>query len=159
MNRVGASQLYYFSEEYFVRLSEALGQRCSLCLVELDGQIACAGLFAEHCGIIQYHLGGTKSEFLKQAPSKLMFDRARFWAKERGNEIFHLGGGVGSAKDSLYHFKAGFSQQRETFVTLSLIADAEKYNYLIGLRAKLLNIEPERLFEADFFPAYRASLS
>ena len=87
-----------------------------------------------------------------------MFDWMRFWAKQRGNEVFHLGGGVGSAKDSLYHFKAGFSKQRHNFLTLSLITDKEFYCTLVELRAKYLNTEVQELLKTNFFPAYRSSI-
>ncbi len=156
MERVGALNLYYFSIEYFLALGDALGDKLHLCIVELGEESICAGLFTECCGIVQYHLGGTRTNFLKQAPSKLMFNYVRDWAKERGNEVFHLGGGVGGAKDSLYHFKAGFSKQRHNFITLRLITDQKKYLQLVNLRAKVLNTEVDKILETDFFPAYRS---
>ncbi|RUR76282.1 GNAT family N-acetyltransferase [Chlorogloeopsis fritschii PCC 9212] len=156
MNRVEAKDFYYFGRKYFEDIAYFLGDKLHLCIVEFHKQIACAGLFAECCGIVQYHLGGTQTKFLKDAPSKLMFDYVRFWAKERGNQVFHLGGGLGSSQDSLYHFKAGFSKQSYTFSTLRLITDEEKYRYLVELRAKKLNIQTEELLKSDFFPAYRS---
>ncbi|NDJ17891.1 GNAT family N-acetyltransferase [Myxacorys almedinensis] len=155
MDRVNASESYYFDRKYFLNLSR-LNQQTHLCIVEHNQQVACAGLFTECCGIVQYHLGGTKNQFLKQAPSKLMFDHVRFWAKERGNRVFHLGGGVSGTKDSLYHFKAGFSKQRHTFLTLRFITDEIKYNHLVELQAKTLGIETEKLLQTTFFPAYRS---
>lgn len=154
MDRVRAGQSYYFENEYFSYFSK-LGKKVHLCIVELDDKITCSGIFTECCGIVQYHLGGTRNEFFKQAPSKLMFDYVRFWAKERGNEVLHLGGGVGGGKDSLYHFKAGFSKQTHTFLTLRLIINEEKYHHLVELRAKSLNAEVEELLRTNFFPAYR----
>jgi hypothetical protein len=156
MDRVEAKKDFYFDSEYFIGLSK-LNEKIHLCIVELENQVACAGIFTECCDIIQYHLGGTNNEFFKQAPSKLMFDYVRFWAKERGNKIFHLGGGLGAAKDSLYNFKAGFSKQRHTFSTMRLITEPEKYLYLVQLQAKHLKKEPELLLTSKFFPAYRAS--
>lgn len=114
-------------------MAEILAESLHLGIVEFNGEITCACLFAECCGIVQYHLGGTRTNFLKQAPSKLMFDYVRFWAKERGNTVLHLGGGVGNAQDSLYHFKAGFSQVRNRFLTMRLITDSDSpvdYCYL-----------------------------
>ncbi|MEZ2231362.1 GNAT family N-acetyltransferase [Microcoleus sp.] len=157
MDRVGASKLYYFGVEYFAKMSEALGDKLHLCMVELHGEITCGGLFTECCGIVQFHLSGTKSSFLKQAPTTLMLDYVRFWAKERGDRVLHLGGGVGGTKDSLYDFKAGFSKERQTFFTLRLITDEEKYLHLVKLRAKYLNIEVEKLLNTNFFPAYRSN--
>lgn len=155
MDRVEAKQSFYFDYEYFSGLAN-LHDKIHLCIVELDNQVACAGIFLECCGIVQYHLSGTKNEFLKPAPSKLMLDYVRYWAKERGNKILHLGGGVGSAKDSLYNFKAGFSKQKHPFLTLRLITDQEKYLNLVELRAKSLKTDPEVLLKSNFFPAYRS---
>ncbi|MBF2064059.1 MAG: GNAT family N-acetyltransferase [Calothrix sp. C42_A2020_038] len=154
MNRVGASNSYYFDYNYFLKLA-SLADKIHLCVVEWEGQITCAGLFTECCGIVQFHLSGTRNKFLKQAPSKLMLDYVRYWAKERGNKLFHLGGGVGSAKDSLYEFKAGFSKIRHNFMTFSLITNEEIYDDLVKLRAKSLNLDPSQLFNSTFFPAYR----
>lgn len=156
MERVGAAKSYYFDYDYFFHLANGLGGKIYLCIVELEEQAICGGLFTECCGIVQYHLGGTRTKFLKQAPSKLMFDYVRFWAKERGNEVFHLGGGVGASQDSLYHFKAGFSKQRHNLLTLRLITDTSKYLHLVDLRAKTLNTEVEKLLMTGFFPAYRS---
>lgn len=156
MERVGASRSYFLGVDYLKKLAEGLGEKLHLCVVELNGEITCAGLFAECCGIVQYHLGGTKTSYLKKSPNTLMFDFARFWAKERGNEVFHVGGGLGGSQDSLYHFKAGFSKQRHNFVTLRIITDKTKYLELVELRAKSLNAEAEQLLNAGFFPAYRS---
>ena len=158
MNRVNASKIYYFGKNYFEKLADLLGNKLHLCIVEKDEKIACVGLFSECCKIVQYHLGGTKSDFLKQAPSKLMHDYVRFWAKNRGNNFYHLGGGVGGNEDSLYHFKAGFSKQKHIFNTLQLIIDQEKYSYLVNLQAKNLNTTNQALLSSNFFPAYRASI-
>jgi lipid II:glycine glycyltransferase (peptidoglycan interpeptide bridge formation enzyme) len=157
MDRVGANQSYYFGKDYLIQLAQALENQLHLCIVELNNEIICSGLFTEACDIVQYHLGGTKSAFLKQAPSKLMFDYVRTWAKERNNEFLHLGGGVGGAKDSLFHFKAGFSQQRHTFSTIRLVVDQENYYTLVQKRATQLDTSIEKLLNADFFPAYRIS--
>lgn len=157
MERVEAKKHYYFDYEYFRGLMK-LHEAIHLCIVEKGNKIACGGIFTECCGIIQYHLGATKSQFLKEAPSKLMFDYVRFWAKERGNGVFHLGGGVAAKTDSLYHFKAGFSNQNHSFLTLRLILDQEKYYHLVKLRAKVLSTEPQKLLDSNFFPAYRYEL-
>lgn len=84
-----------------------------------------------------------------------MLDYVRYWGKERGNKVLHLGGGVGSAKDSLYEFKAGFSKQSHSFITLSLVIDEKQYRYLVNLRAKGLSLLAEDLLQSNFFPAYR----
>ncbi len=155
MNRVGAKEVYYFDNNYFADLSK-LGDKLSLCIVEFEGEVISASLFFECCGIVQAHLGGTKTEFLSQSPFNLLLDYARYWAKERGNEFLHIGGGIGGSKeDSLYTFKSGFSKQRHSFLTLRMVADEDKYHELIRLQAKKLNLQSEDLLKSNFFPAYR----
>lgn len=155
MNRVKAKESYYFTRDYFEDLAK-LGEKIHLCLVDLDNEIASACLFFECCGIVQAHLGGTKNKFLNSSPFNLMLDYVRYWAKERGNEFLHLGGGVGgSTQDSLYIFKSGFSRQKHKFMTLRLIIDEQKYSYLVSHRAKVLNTQAEEIINSDFFPAYR----
>ena len=159
MDRVGARKNYYFSNFYFSYFATELAEVTHLAVVKSkDNEICCAGLFTECDGIVQYHLGGTRNKYLKEAPSKLMFDYIRYWAKERGNKILHLGGGLGgSENDNLFRFKAGFSPQRHTFLTIRLITEEKKYLALTDSQAKLLNISSEELLSSSFFPAYRYS--
>jgi hypothetical protein len=155
MNRVHASESYYFDSDYFRGLLN-LGDKLHLCIIESEEEIICASLFFECCGIIQAHLGGTKNEFLSQSPFNLLLHHVRLWGRERGNEYLHIGGGIGGlSTDSLFTFKSGFSRQRHEFSTMRLIADDYKYFKLVELRAKELNKEVQELVESNFFPAYR----
>ncbi|MEL6931213.1 MAG: GNAT family N-acetyltransferase, partial [Cyanobacteria bacterium J06600_6] len=90
MNRVKAQDSYYFSRDYFEGLLR-LGDKVHLGVVELEEEIVCACLFFESCGIVQAHLGGTKSEFLKKSPFNLLLHQMRLWAKARGNKYLHIG--------------------------------------------------------------------
>lgn len=154
MDRVLAEDVYYFSREYFTELSE-LGNKIHLGIVESESEIICACLFFESCGIVQAHLGGTKTEFLKYSPFNLLLHHMRLWAKDRGNRYLHMGGGVNGKKDDLYTFKSGFSKQRHQFFTLRSIVNDSIYNDLLKSRAKLLSKTIEELNASQFFPAYR----
>jgi hypothetical protein len=156
MNRVGASNSFYFTRDYFLQLAEALGQTLHLCIVKSDHSTICAGLFTECSGIVQYHLGGTKTAFLKQSPSVLMFHSMRHWTKARGNHTLHLGGGIGGAQDSLHHFKAGFSKRKHPLPILRLIPRPVLYQKLVRLRAKSLNCSTDQFQHSNFFPIYRS---
>ena len=156
MDRLQAQDSYYFDRDYFTDLLK-LGDHLHLVIVEADSQIICASLFFEYCGIVQAHLGGTKTEFLKQSPFNLLLHHARLWAKERGNKYLHIGGGVGGNKDKLFTFKSGFSKQRHQFFTMRLILDEAKYDRLVSQKAQAKNITVTQLKESNFFPAYRAN--
>src|SRR5262249_30350693 len=152
MDRVGAAPSYYFPATYFQELSATLGDRLWTCTARRGGE-ALASILLVECGpIVQYHLGGTRTAALKQAPSKRLFDHAWRWAKDRGRRVFHLGGGVGAAEDSLFDFKAGFSDRRYAFYTWHMVFLDETYR-LLEARCRATGPSTPR---PEFFPAYRA---
>jgi|SRR5579871_1089702 len=156
MRRVGATEQYLFPHAYFLGLHAALEGRLHLCVVRIEGEIACAGLFSEVCGIVQYHLSGVRDEFVHYHPAKLMLDHVRDWAQERGNRLMHLGGGLGGRRDTLFDFKAGFSRWYVPFYTWRVIADPPTYGRLTCEWHWRAQMEPEG--QEGFFPAYRKPL-
>ena len=153
MRRVGASEQYHFSQDYFSDLCAALGERLHLCVVRIEGEVTCAALFTEVDGIVQYHLSGVHDSFVSCHPAKIMLDFARGWAKERGNHLLHLGGGLGGRRDSLFDFKAGFSELRFPFHTWRILVDPPAYALLVSDWRCRTQREPDG--PGGFFPAYR----
>jgi lipid II:glycine glycyltransferase (peptidoglycan interpeptide bridge formation enzyme) len=151
MRRVGASDYYFFERSYFDRLRSALGDRVHLVTIEFGETVAGGGIFFECGGIVQYHLGATRTDYLSQQPTKLMFDKVRRWAKSRGNLAFHLGGGVGSEGDPLFHFKSGFSHDWRPFYTWRIVADQVAYRSLTVAHCRSEDGTDLR----QYFPAYR----
>jgi hypothetical protein len=156
MDRVNATSSYYFSRDYFTSLAQTLGPQLNLCMVEIDGQVVAASLITEVCGIVQYHLGGTKTEFLPKSPATIMFDYIIKWSQSRNNRYLNLGGGLGGEQDSLYHFKAGFSSQSQPFMTIRSIVNEDLYEHLTDLRANSLGTTTLEIKSKSFFPAYRS---
>ena len=152
MQRVSADSYYFFDDGYFERLRTALGDRLRLCVVIADDTVAAAALFVETCGIVQFHLAGSDPAFASEGLTKLMLHHARSWAKERGDVVLHLGGGLGGSNDSLLRFKAGFSSLRHRYQTLRVVLDQVEYDRLVRRRSEdgALALRP------GFFPAYRA---
>lgn len=155
MRRVNASGMYFFDRAYFHELMSISDSEVHLFVCVLDAEVICGGLFLTHDSIVQYHLGGTRQEFLQLAPMKTLFDGARLWANERQARVLHLGGGVGAREDSLFHFKAGFSTRRHEFAVWRWVIlpelDAQ-------LREEKLQWAKQRglvLDSPDFFPSYR----
>ena len=151
MDRRGATAFYSFDDAYFASLREALGDRLHLCVVEGNGVVAAAGLFVVTGGIVEYHLSGSDEELLHLQPLKIMLSYVTTWAKERGCEVLHLGGGVGARDDSLLHFKLGFSPLRNPFSTLRMVLDLSTYHRLV--RARGPDLDPND--RSSFFPLYR----
>lgn len=153
MKRNKADPYYYFSPRYFEELRQAMGDRMYLGIVLIQGEVASAGLFTESSGIVQYHFSATADKYLKSGSSKLLLYFMILFGKKRGNRILHIGGGFGGNEDSLFRFKAGFSQTRHAFYTWNIIVNG-------GIYAKLVSgWEQYNGKKADdicgYFPAYR----
>lgn len=158
MARLGASAHYDHGREHLAMVAALPAARLA---VAMHGEaVAGAYLFFEHAGIIQMHLGGPLTEFLRPSPSHLLIHAICRWAKSRNNHVVHLGGGVGAATtDSLFEFKWGFSHRRHPYYTLRLVVDPARYSALVRQRASALGVEPRKLEETEFFPAYRAPVA
>jgi hypothetical protein len=151
MRRREAAAPYHFDDAYFDGLRRALGDRLRLCVVLIQGAVAAGGLFVETDGIVEFHLSGTDPAYASHAPSKLMLHAVRGWARERGNQSLHLGGGVGGVNDSLFEFKAGFSPLRHPFHSWRVILDRPSYERLV--RERDASADPADV--RDYFPLYR----
>lgn len=151
MDRVGASQEYYFGEEFFQRLLADLPGVTHLRMCFHEGRPIAGSVFTLCQGICQWYLSGSRSNFKGPSPVKLLFDEARRWAVANGAREFHLGGGVGGRRDSLYHFKRGFTQREHVFSVWKCILNPSEYHRL-SEQARAAAGPP---FDEEYFPCYR----
>lgn len=149
MDRVDADKRYYFSEDYFECLLNAKDYDAFILLAEYGNNIVSGALFTVCSQIMQYHLSGTFNDYLKYAPMKLLLDEARKIANELNLSYFHLGGGVGGVDDSLFKFKAEFSDTYRTYKIWKIIIDQEKYDFLVEKRFG------GDIPDSNYFPLYR----
>lgn len=146
MDRVNASENYYFSKEYFYEFLNNDDFEAELLVAKKDHKVIAGAIFTFTDKIMQYHLAGTTEEFIKDTPMKLILDHARIIGNEASAKDLHLGGGVGgSDDDSLFKFKSGFSKNFKQFSVWKYIVDTEIYDELS--REKIAS---------DFFPLYRS---
>jgi Acetyltransferase (GNAT) domain len=150
MQRVGAGRYYFFDRAYFDQLRGALGQRLHLYVCCHGGRAICGGLFVHTGNIVQYHLGGTDGRYLKWAPMKLLFDTVRRDCSGGDVSWFHLGGGLGAQRDSLFHFKKGFGGDEHVFVLWKWVVQEAAYEELCQRR-----FGAEQNASSVFFPRYR----
>jgi hypothetical protein len=151
MQRVAAREKYNFTFADFQNFHESLGPLLHIAsVVSPQGELAASALFMECAGIVQYHLSGSTESFLRLAPTKLLIDEMRYWAKDRGNRVLHLGGGLSGTRDSLFEFKAGFSRHRGAFHTSRIVTDSGRFQ--LAVLADPLN-DPSQ--HDNFFPPYR----
>lgn len=158
MQRTSANDSYYFNSEYFQGLA-AMRDDVHLLVVEFEEEIVAGTLFFECGGIVQAHLGGTRSEHINLSPLCILLHETSLWANARGNRILHLGGGLGGGDDKVFQFKSRFSEMRHEYRDLRIVVDREAYEDLISRRSQAASTTPESLSESGFFPTYRSGLN
>jgi hypothetical protein len=143
MRRLDADAFYLFSAGYWESL-----RRQPTVLVEArrEGELMAAVLLFASAPWLHYHLGAQSDEGRTLGGSQLVLFEGARWGADHGCELFHLGGGIGSRRDSLFEFKQRFDPgagEREFYVGKA-IHDQSAYRELAGTAST-----------AGFFPAYR----
>lgn len=150
MDKDNATNYYYFNTEFYSSILYDLKDNATLFYAEYEGEIIAMSIIM-HCNqSLHYHLSASKQEFQKLAPTNLLLYEAACWGVENGFKSFHLGGGLGSKKDSLYKFKESFVKEHDyTYFSIGRkIFDENIYFQL----CEITNTESEELY---FFPKYR----
>ncbi len=155
MRRVDAQSAYYFDLAYFEMLARELGPALHLFAVFQGREVAAASLATLCGGIMQDFLGGTRDAFLKVSPDRLVVDTERRCAKEMGARVLHLGGGVGLQEDSVFRYKARFSDRRHDFSTWQCVLLPAVYSELCEQKAARDAAQNLHPCHSDYFPAYR----
>ncbi|SDT50077.1 GNAT family N-acetyltransferase [Actinoplanes derwentensis] len=150
MRRVGATSYYFFTREHLEALHDAVGDRMHLVVACEDGEVVGGNTFFSYDGIATGYVSSTRRA-PKRYADELLYDSVRRWCKQRGDRVFHLGGGKGGANDSLFSYKAGFSPSRNPFHTWRVITDPAVYDRLV--RERRPEADPADL--TTTFPAYR----
>ena len=146
MERQGAEGFYYFPPAYWRALETELRDHVVLFEAGEDAALLC--LHAPPW--LHYHLGASGEAGRKLGASNLLFLEAARWAQELGYTRFHLGGGVGGRRDSLFEFKLRFDPGGELEMALGKAThDEQRYSELVA--------GPSAGLEG-FFPAYRATV-
>jgi hypothetical protein len=159
MHRVDATDEYLFDRTYFDQLVSLLGSHVHLLVCQSEDEIVCGAFFLLCNGIAQAHLGGTRTDYLRLAPMKLLIDEARLWATEKGAHVLHLGGGVGAQEDLLFRFKTGFSDRRHEFAIWRSVLLPQVYDQLCQARTQWVEQTGAALVSSGYFPAYRCPVA
>jgi hypothetical protein len=148
MQALGAASFYLFPEEYWQTLAAGLGESLLQLDGLLDGEIVASTLCLASPPWLHYHLGAALEGGRSVGASHLLLLEAARWGHDRRCEIFHLGGGVGGAQDSLWEYKRRFAPDAlvEAWIGKA-VHDEAAYFELSGT---------ETLDLSGFFPAYRA---
>jgi len=152
MMRIGANNIYFFSQEFYEAAFHYLKEHLSFWRVSYKGNV-CAGLLVLKYGTQAYAwLSGTRTESLMFHPNNLLIYASCIELKREGFKYFNLGGGKtvnGSSIDTLFSFKSGFTKLKKDFYIYKRIHLLPDYERLVLLRP-FQNAENN-----DFFPKYR----
>ncbi|MCF6295267.1 MAG: GNAT family N-acetyltransferase [Flavobacteriaceae bacterium] len=149
MDRVNAEDMYYFDDDYFLKFINSKDFKTELLFAinNETGENVSAAMMVKTNGIIQYHISGTKTDFLNLSPMRLLIDEMRIRGTKEGYEYFNLGGGLGNKDDELFRFKSSFSKDFKPFKVWKHISNIKVYNNLVKEKGVDLKV--------DFFPLYR----
>jgi serine/alanine adding enzyme len=150
MRRLGADEFYLFPPAYYRALADGLGERLGVALALHGDEPVGGALFLADRRFAHYHLSGTTDAGRELKAGTLLVHAGAEWARERGCELLHLGGG-NSGAHPLYAFKKSFGGETFTYSFATLVADRERYDALVARRSE--DADPPR---PGFFPAYRA---
>ena len=103
-----------------------------------------------------YHFGGTRDLNPQARANNLLMYETANWARTAGFSRYHLGGGVTRAPDdSLFRFKAGFSDGRAPLHVYFCVRDAAVYDDLSARKRRFEQTTSGAELMSDFLPLYR----
>ncbi len=155
MDHDQAEAYYYFKKEFYKSIHLDLYNNYEMFYAEYQGKIIAMSIILFANKRMHYHLSGSLYEYRHLAPTNQLLYDAACWGNEHGFKSFHLGGGVGSNKDSLYKFKQAFNRNSSNnqFSIGKQILIPEKYNELVRVRT---DKDDNFNNESNFFPLYYA---
>lgn len=154
MEKDNAEDYYFFGEPFYDSLCNDLPDNYEVFYALYEGQIIAMSIVLFANKQMHYHLSGSMYEYRNLAPSNLLLYKAALWGFEQGFKTFHLGGGVGSAEDNLYKFKAAFNKNSNyQFSIGKQVFDRDLYDKLVEIRRRN---DPDFDDTSAFFPLYRA---
>lgn len=129
MQRLGAEDFYYFTEEYYKGFVEKFKDHSFLGTVRKDGELICGALFMYSECYGHYHLEGSNHDYSSLGANNYLLWKTAVEMHNKGIREFHLGGGYNSQPDnSLLKFKKAFSSNIKDFYIGKWIFNEQKYN-------------------------------
>jgi hypothetical protein len=148
MRDLNAREYYLFNETYFQKIIAAEDFKVFIIFAIFEGVKVAASMFIVTNNVMQYYLSGSDYAYRNLSASKAIIAKAHELAGKLGVRNLILGGGVGSERDSLFKFKAGFSEKFKTFYLVKKVLSIKVYQELCA--AKSVSTDT-----SGFFPPYR----
>lgn len=148
MDKLGATDFYYFSDSYYKKLIKNIPDSF-LGVVKQSDEVLAAAIFMYSGPYGHYHLSGSNKSKLDLSPNNFMLWEAAKELKKHGVERFHLGGGINSDdSNSLLQFKMKYSKSLYNFCLGKLIFNQEKYDVIC---AEWAERNPEKAEQYKYF--------
>ena len=159
MERNDSDEWYKFSESFFTRLHQEMGDRMVIVAALDAGRVVSANLMLAGQGSVYAFLGGTYEDAFHMRPVDFVDYYSMEWACEEGFRHYVLGGGM-SPGDGLEKYKARFATTGGVvFQTGERVFDEEAFDSLVAQRQQQFADESLPWDEhVDFFPPYRRPL-
>jgi hypothetical protein len=149
MRRVSASSYYMFDAAKISALLNTKEYDARILMIYDGDTVICSTILTFTNGIIQAYLIGTRTDYLHNSPSKFLVDEISLIGRSLGMKYYNLGGGLGFKNDSLFAWKAAFSNFHLPYKSWRFIANPTVYQQLLDEKGIDKNAE------IDFFPLYR----
>ncbi|MCW5976530.1 MAG: GNAT family N-acetyltransferase [Bryobacteraceae bacterium] len=153
MSCKGASAFYYFEQTFFRALLDSFGNRSALFVARYEGRVI-GGLLSLFSSRFGYNfLSGSDYAYNAMGTNEALQWTALEAARRRRMSAYLLGGGRGG-EDSLFRFKAKFSDRRKGFYIGRRIHLPDVYEMICAQQSA------NGYADLNYFPLYRsASLS
>jgi hypothetical protein len=125
LNRLSADEFYRFPASYFSHLA-ALRWRLGIAFAWRDDELVGGNLFLAGWNYAHGHLASTSERGREYGASTLLLVEGSQWARQRGCELLHLGGGM-SPGDPLEDYKRSFGGPSFRYAYVIYIADPERF--------------------------------
>jgi hypothetical protein len=157
LDRRGAKKSYYFSREFFLKITRELNGQFVFFNARKDGAIISSELVLISKTKIYSFLGGTKLEYFKDRPNDLLKHEIISWGVKEGKQFFVLGGGYEDG-DGIYRYKKSFAPDGQVpFYIGKRIFNIDLYKKAIMLRRDYeKNNGIEWQPNPKYFPLYRS---
>jgi len=145
MIKKNANERYMFPFQLFRNFYDSMRRNITYLFAKHKDNVVASSMFLHKGDRVYYYLSGSDMGADKVCANNKLINDAIFHFKERGFKMLCLGEGY-DGNDSLFNFKAGFSNTRGKYHVYRKIIDYDKYHVLC---------DGEYDMGKNFFPLYR----
>jgi len=152
MDKNNADDYYYFKKQFYDSNLYDLKNNCMVFYAVYQEKIIAMSMILHGNRLMNYHLSASDEFYKHLAPTNLLLYEAACWGSANNCKTFHLGGGLHSMEDKLFHFKKAFHTGPDAVYAIGKKCfQPEVYDTLVSIR----KVEKDFDHQSLFFPLYR----